>query len=146
MADLTDMMDPMAPMAGQVVGGMTDEEMKKVMALGGIPEKQALLLAQLKQANALRNEQAPEGRTGPGKYGMYVAPSPFEVLAHVAQQYAGHKESQDIDTQAQKNIEEQTKGRGVYGTALLRLIHQLRNRSPGTAGLPTPPGSEDPGS
>lgn len=145
MADPTDLMDPTSPIAGQMIGNMTDAEIRQIMALGGIPEKQALLLHQLKEADALRNQPGPEGRQGPGRLGMYTAPHPLEVLGHLGQQFAGYRASQDIDTQAQKNIEEQTKGRGIYGTALLRIINQLRNRSPGTAGLPTPPGSEDPG-
>lgn len=144
MGDLTDVSDPTSPMAGQRIGDLTDEELKRIKLLGGIPEKQALLMAQLKQADALRDDPAPQGRTGPGKYGMYVAPHPLEVLAHVAKQYAGMRESDRIDRQAQSNIGTQEQGRSTYMDALLRqqkMLELLRMRQAGM----TPPGSEDPG-
>src|SRR5256885_1963674 len=99
--------DQMSPMAGQMIdpSQMSPEEIQQIMLLGGIPEKQALLMAQMKQADALRDEPAPEGRTGPGRLGMYTAPHPLEVIAHALRQYQGIGHAGYIDTQIQANAE-----------------------------------------
>jgi len=129
----------MGPPAGQMINpnAMSPEDMQ-ILGLGEIPEKQALLLAQLKQANVLRNQPAPEGRTGPGHLGMYTAPHPLEVLGHLATQYLGQKQAQDVNEKTQELLKQQTSGRMLY------WMKKLRGEQ-GTSGLPGAPGAEEGG-
>ena len=55
---------------------------------------------------------------------MYVAPHPLEVLGHIAQQYAGMRESDRIERQAQENIGKQGEGRSAFMDALIRMLRQ----------------------
>src|SRR5207302_5159151 len=94
-------MDQMDPQAGQFIdpSKMTAAQIQQILALGEVPEKQALLEEQMKRANALRDSPAPEGRYGPGRLGMYTAPHPLEVIGHLAQQYAGLRQGDTLRQQ-----------------------------------------------
>lgn len=117
------------------MNGLSPEELQSIMGLGEIPEKQALLQQQMRQAALLRGSPMPEGRGG--GYGRpYTAPHPLEILGNVLERYAGYKSSQDINTQEKALLAEQTRRRSQYLNALLK-----RGNGPGTADLP-PEGEE----
>jgi hypothetical protein len=116
----------------QNLQNMSPEDIQQVLGLGEIPDKQSLLMQQLKQANLLRNSDAPEGRYAGH---MYVAPNPLEILGHVAQQYEGLKGQRDVDAQSKELMTQQTAGRNRYFQLLQRMLAgQGGVAAPGAAG------------
>lgn len=101
---------------------MSEEDIQKLVAMGVIPDKQAILQRQIAQAQGLRDQPMPEMR-GNGR--VNVAANPLEFLAKGVQNYKAGKKLEGLEGQEQGLLGEQTMGRKAFIDAL------RKGRTPG---------------
>lgn len=114
---------------------LTPEQLEQLIALGVIPDEQAMLMQQMEQANALRNAPIPKGEMA-GR--VYVA-NPWGALASGYDRYQGAKQGRAVADRYGQTLKDQTAARMAYVNAL--------RRQPGIPQVPQgvqpSPGSED---
>jgi small-conductance mechanosensitive channel len=86
------------------------------MEMGVIPQQQDELASQMKQAQALRSRQAPQGREVGN---VYVAANPLEHLASGIERYKAGKQVKELQAQSADLMGKQTKGRRAFLEALV---------------------------
>ena len=87
---------------------MTDQELDMMVALGAIPEEQALLMKQRQSAEALMGAPSAQGRNVGA---TYVASSPLEHLSVALQRGMGAQRTKRADEAMEGTFERQTQGR-----------------------------------
>ena len=113
---------------------LSEEELQQLIALGSLPDEQNALQDQIKQAQMIRNRQAPQG-TQAGR--VYVAANPLEHLAYAMQGIKADRDIKNLRSQQQDVLRRQNEGRMSYLDALLGRLrmgkggHAVTMRSPG---------------
>lgn len=107
------------------VDDLTEEELDELIALGVIPDKQAILTDQLKTAQALRDRGSPEMRGSPYS-GYQTAANPLEMLAYGLDRRQAKKDIEKYRQDQQGLLGQQVRGRGTYYDALRRKIRDRR--------------------
>lgn len=107
-----------APVAGTMVGGgsfdnLSPEQVQQLMGLGSMDERQALLLQQMKTAQALRDTPMPKG-TVVGSRNWYVAPHPLQIAADTALKYKGYQDQAAAQAAMEKLADKQDVGRRAF--------------------------------
>ena len=87
---------------------MPDALIEQLVALGIIPEEQAMLLRQADQGQAMQNVAMPSGQNVSG---TYVASSPLEFAATLLSKGLGANKQQNAERQFQGTLAKQTAGR-----------------------------------
>lgn len=104
---------------------LSDEQIQQLMDLGIIPDKQDILLDQIKQAQSLRyGSKAPEMRGQAGGYS--TAASPLEFLAYTLQGRQANKELEQLRAKQEELLKQQASGRKDY------FRHLYPKRQPST--------------
>jgi len=86
----------------------SDALRKALIALGVIPEEQALLMRQANQGQSMMDAPTPQGmRVG----GTYVASSPLEHIAAVVQRAVGANKQKTAEEGYRESLAKQTAGR-----------------------------------
>lgn len=98
---------------------LSEEDLQKLLELGSVPNEQSSLNDQIKQAQMLRNRQAPQG-TDTGR--VYVASSPLEHMAYAIQGIKAGRDLKNLRAQQQDLLKQQTQGRLSYMDALLNRL------------------------
>lgn len=114
---------------------LTDEQIQQLIALGIIPEEQESLQKQMDQAQALRDAQAPQGSYSRG--GIYVAASPLEHIARVAQGIKAGRDLQKMYERQQELFGQQVSGRQSYFDAIRGRTRVGKGPYSYTVGRPT---------
>ena len=96
---------------------MSEEELQQLMALGIIPDQQALLEKQRTLAEQLRYRNAPEMR---GNARVQTAANPLEFLVSGIQGYKAGKELDEIKKKNDDLLQQQVSGRKAFYEALRR--------------------------
>lgn len=109
---------------------MSDEELRKLVELGIIPEKNSKLQSQYEAAQAIRNAAGPEMRRLRG--GGHVNAHPLEFIADVLRKRQAKKDMQTYGAEMEKNQAAQVDGRFNF------LNHALGRGPASTRGIPTP--------
>lgn len=99
---------------------LSDDQIQQLISLGVIPEQQDALQQQIKQAESLRDAQAPQGSYSRG--GIYVAASPLEHIARVMQGLKAKNDLKGLYQQQQDQFGQQVQGRQAF-------LDALRNRT-----------------
>lgn len=113
---------------------LTDDQIQQLIALGVIPEEQDVLQQQIKQAQALRNADAPQGSYSRG--GVYVAASPLEHIARVAQGIKAQSDLKNLYQQQQDQFGQQVEARQTFLDALRNRDRVGKGRHSYTIGQP----------
>lgn len=100
-----------------------------LMRLGVIPEEQQALAQKQKLTDALRGTAMPEGRMV-GR--TYVAASPFQTAANVAQRILGGVQSKGIEQQQQALLADKVRGRMEMVDALRGSKKRQAQSAPAT--------------
>lgn len=98
------------------LSNLSDEQIQQLMQLGIIPDEQNELQKQMEQAQSLKTAAAPQGATV--RNGIYVAASPLEHIARVAQGIKASKELDKLRDQQQSLLQDQVSGRQSYFDAI----------------------------
>lgn len=96
---------------------LTDEQIRQLMELGIIPDQQSALQDQMRMAQELRYNNAPEMR-GNGR--VQTAANPLEFLAAGMQSYKAGKELEEIKKRQAELLDKQVQGRSLYYKNLRR--------------------------
>lgn len=104
---------------------LSEEDLQKLIGMGIIPDEQASLEDQIKQAQMVRNRSGPEGTY---TRGMYVAASPLEHIAHAMEGIKAGKDLKNLRAQQQGLLEQQNQGRMSYLEALLGRLRMGRGK------------------
>jgi hypothetical protein len=89
---------------------MTNEELQMMVALGAIPEEQAMLMAQREQGEGMMSAPTPQGR----QVGQaYVASSPLEHMGAALQRALGARQMRQAERGYGDTLQRQTQGRVV---------------------------------
>lgn len=100
---------------------MDEETLNAMVALGAIPEEQAMLMKQQQMGYGLMQTPSAEGRTVGH---TYVAASPLEHLSVALHKYMGAKRIKDAEQGYRNTLAQQTAGRSAYARALGRHFQQ----------------------
>lgn len=104
---------------------LSEEQLQQLMQLGAVPDQQTYLDEQIKQAQRIRNSQAPQGYdTGR----VYVAASPLEHLAHAMEGIKANKDLKNLRQQQQDLLAQQVAGRTSYMDALLGRLRMGKGK------------------
>jgi len=95
---------------------LSDEDLAKLVELGQIPEQQAALLKQQKQAQMLQQRQSPQMY---GNDRVQVAASPLEAIGGLMQQYAGQRKEKDVMSKMDALQKQQLQGRQLYANKMM---------------------------
>lgn len=90
---------------------MSEDELQKLVQLGVIDENMAENQRQMKLAEQLRYQAAPEGRQA-GR--VYVAANPLEHIGKGLEQYQAIQRQKELDKQRAEMQGKQTAGRQTY--------------------------------
>jgi hypothetical protein len=118
---------------------LSEEDLQKLLQLGVIPDEQSSLDDQMKQAQMIRNRQAPRG-TDTGR--VYVAASPLEHIAYAMQGIKAGRDMDKLRDQQQSLLQQQISGRQSYMDALLGRLrggqgkHSFSIKRPEMANVP----------
>lgn len=93
---------------------LTPDQLEQLVALGIIPEQQAMLMQQMDQANALRNTPIPKG----GMAGRVYVADPLGSLAAGFDRYRGVKQGRAAMDQYSQTLKDQQAARMAYVNAL----------------------------
>ena len=99
---------------------MDEALIQQLVALGAIPEEQALMLRQADQGAGMMQTPSAQGMNVGG---TFKASSPVEHLSVALQRMLGGKMQKAALSQYQGTLGKQTAGRGVYADALLKMLN-----------------------
>lgn len=100
---------------------MDEALIQQLVALGAIPEEQALLMRQMQQGEGMMGAPSAQGmRVG----STYVASSPMEHAAVALQRYLGQRQMAEAEKGYRGTLGEQTSGRSAAAEALRKLMMQ----------------------
>lgn len=100
---------------------MDEALIQQLVALGAIPEEQALLMRQMEQGAGMM--QAP-GAQGMNVGGTYTAANPLEHLSVALQRAMGGQMQKGAESKYRGTLGQQTQGRSAYADALRKLLEQ----------------------
>ena len=109
--------NPAQPTGQQPTG--EGDLISQLVALGAIPEEQALLMRQADQGAGMAMTPGPQGMNVAG---TYVASSPLEHLSSALQRVMGSRMQDEALGQYRDTLGKQTAGRGSYADALMKLM------------------------
>lgn len=113
---------------------LSDEDLQKIIAMGGIPEEQAALQKQLEQARLLQGTPLPEMR-GNGR--VQTAANPMETIGALIQQYAGMKKGRELESKADALRKQQMQGRQLFAGRMVDTPYR-RSTQPFIQGVGDP--------
>jgi len=91
--------------------GYTEEQIASILGLAGLSSEEMDMKRQQEEADALRATPGPEGRTAGN---IYQAANPMEHIGAGMKQYAGMRQSQDLEARRPEIWDEQMKRRMEY--------------------------------
>lgn len=117
----------------------TQEELAALLGTYGDQLELGALESQQAQADALRNQAGPEGRSS-GR--VYTAANPLEELGHIGQMYAGKRMNDRIQRKGAKLRGRIGEGVRQYGLGALGKKPTPPPMPPGSVPVPKVPGDE----
>lgn len=108
------------PQAGQGQPPMSPEQIKMMMQAGLAPDKNAMVMEQLRGAQDTMGAPAPQGTTNRG---VYQAASPLQHIGDFMGKRNASKKATELEGQYEDNLQSQASGREAMYNA---LIQQLR--------------------
>ena len=106
---------------------MDEKTLSLMVALGAIPEEQALLMRQRSFGEGLTDTPMAQGRNVGH---TYVASSPLEHIANAMQRVIGYRKMQGAEQGYRDTLARQTQARGAYAQSLLDALKPRQQQPP----------------